>query len=53
MTADELKTKLAALEAQRAKLSAAVAQLDGAIGFCKGLVAEAEAKAPPTETPKE
>lgn len=41
MTREDLQHKLASLEAQRAKHAAAVAQLDGAIGFCKGLIAEA------------
>ncbi len=40
MTTDQLKAKLASLELQRGKLLDAIRQLDGAIGFCKGLIEE-------------
>ena len=47
MCLEELRKKLASLEQQRARLLDGAKQLEGAIGFCKGLIAEAEA----AETP--
>ncbi len=52
MTTDQLRAKLAHLEKQRGQLASAIAQCDGAIGFCKGLVQEAEkAEAAPKAEP--
>lgn len=49
MTADELRQRLASLYQQRAEAAtnanrylAAKTQIEGAIGFCKGLIEEAE-----------
>ena len=42
MSVEELKKKLAGLERQRAQFLDGAKQLEGAIGFCKGLLKEAE-----------
>lgn len=55
MTTEDLKSKLESLEKQKATLverlkllNAAVNQCEGAIGFCKGLIAEVSVPAPET-----
>lgn len=42
MTAADLRAELAGLDRQKAQLIDALKQIDGAIGFCRGVVAKAE-----------